>query len=202
MRPFPFARLPKPAAPVAAAFLCAALPAILLAACAADPSNTTRFSVEDFEEMGAKMAKSLQTCPAIQKRVASDAPWLVSVQKVTNLSSDILTPGEQWYAVKRVQASAPIQKMWESHRIQFVLNAEEAALQTGAQPEEFDANYAKDRRVTHVITATYRSATRNQSDVRSDLYVCIFEMKELATGISVWSDEFTIKRQAFGSLRD
>ncbi len=206
MRPFPLACLKKTAAPVAAAFLCAVLPAllpaVLLASCAADQSNTTRFSVDDFEEMGAKMAKSLQACPAIQKRTPGDAPWMVSVQKVTNESSDILTPGEQWYAVKRVQASAPIQKMWESHRIQFILNAEEAALQTGSKPEEFDANYAKDRKVTHVITATYRSATRSQSDARSDLYVCTFEMKDIKTGKSVWSDEFIIKRQAFGSLRD
>lgn len=187
----------KPAAILAAAFLCVFLPA-----CRADQSNTTRFAVEDFEEMGFKMAKSLQACPAIQKRVGTDAPWTVSVQKVTNLSSDILTPGEQWFAVKRVQASQPIQSMWKSHAIHFVLNADEAALQTGRQPEDFDANYAKDRKVTHVITATYRSATRNQGDARTDLYVCIFEMKDLATGESVWSDEFTIKRQAFGSLRD
>lgn len=190
-------RLMKPAALVAAAFLCPLLPS-----CRADQSNTTRFAVEDFEEMGLKMAKSLQACPAIQKRVGTDVPWTVSVQKVTNLSSDILTPGEQWFAVKRVQASAPIQKMWESHAIKFMLNADEAALQTGRQPEEFDANFSKDRKVTHVITATYRSATRSQADARTDLYVCIFEMKDLATGQSVWSDEFTLKRQAFGSLRD
>lgn len=198
MRIIPSLRPMKPAAPVAAAFLCA----VTLASCRADQSNTTRFSVEDFEEMGAKMAKSLQACRAIQERTPTDAPWTVSVQKVTNLSSDILTPGEQWFAVKKVQASAPIQKMWDSHRIRFVLNADEAALQTGRHPEEFDANFSKDRKVTHVITATYRSATRNQADARTDLYVCIFEMKDLKTGQSVWSDEFTIKRQAFGSLRD
>lgn len=197
-------RHPRPTCKKTAAFA-PAIAAVLLSAltaCHPNLANTTRFSVEDFQEIGAKMAASLRACEAIRARTPQDAPWTVSVQKVTNLSSDILTPGEQWYAVKKIQSSQPIRQLWDSHHVELVLNAEEAALQTGQQPQEFDANYAKDRKVTHVITATYRSATRNQNDARSDLYVCIFEMKELATGKSVWSDEFLIKRQAFGSLRD
>ncbi len=48
---------------------------------------------------------------AIRARTPQDAPWTVSVQKVTNLSSDILTPGEQWYAVKKIQSSQPIRQL-------------------------------------------------------------------------------------------
>lgn len=195
---------PSPAGKKTAAFASAIAAVFLsnLTACHPDLANTTRFSVEDFQEIGAKMAASLRGCEAIRARTPQDEPWTVSVGKVTNLSSDILTPGEQWYAVKKVQSSQPIRQLWDSHHVELVLNAEEAALQTGRQPGEFDAEYAKERKVTHVITATYRSATRNQADARSDLYVCTFEMRESATGKTVWSDEFLIKRQAFGSLRD
>lgn len=195
-------RLPPSRTAALAPATAAVLLCLTLTGCHTTERASTRMRVEDFEEMAQKMAASLRACPAIAGRTPGDKPWVVSFQKVTNLSSDILTPGEQWFPMTFIQGSQPIRQLWDSHRIRFVVNAEEAALQTGAQPQEFDANYAAERRVTHVVTATYRSATRSQSDARSDLYVCIFEMRDLATGQSVWSDEFLIKRQAFGSLRD
>lgn len=177
----------------------------LLMACA--PARTTRTTPEDFQEMAAQMAASLSRSPAILDRTADSPPWVISVQKVTNLTTDVMTPSQQWYVIARLRNSLPIQKLWDGKRISFIIPAEQvqrmrADPDIGLDSGNMNADFGSQRQPTHVMTAVFRSATRAQAQVRTDLYYAEFEIMELAGGLPVWTDRFEYKRQAFGHVWD
>ena len=174
------------------------------AGCKSHPKSS-RIAIEDYIEMAGAMAQSLRQSDAIAERSPDSEPWVVSFEKVQNLSSEIMTRGEQWYVVAQVRNAQPINTMWDDKRIAFVIPAQHAIGQRGTlDAERADKGFSSDRGVTHTITATFRSITRAGGDgqARTDLYACEFQMLELNTNVPVWLDTFEFKRSAKGSIRD
>lgn len=167
--------------------------------------QTSRIAVEDYLEMSAAMAQSLRQSDAFAQRSAESEPWVVSFDKVLNLSSEIMTQGEQWGIVAMVRGAQPINSLWDDKRVAFVVPAQYAIDQRGTlNAERADKGFGSERGVTHTITSTFRSMTRVGEDGngRTDVYACEFQMLDLNTNVPVWLDTFEFKRTATGSVRD
>lgn len=172
---------------------------ILLAACAGP--QTTRMTVGDFEAMAAAMAQSLLQSDALARRGPGSDPWTVSIQKVTNLSSDVMPQREQWSIMAQLRGATPIQSLWHQKNVRFVLPAQRVVELRGSAAE-FGEAFGARREPTHVMTATFRSITRAQMKDRTDVYYAQFEIIDLRTGEPVWQDRFEFKRAASGHVWD
>lgn len=155
--------------------------------------RTTRIAVDDYEVMATEMSDSLADSDAIAERGPDSEPWVVSINKVMNLTSDVMSESEQWSIVEQIRGSLPMSDLWKTKKIRFVLPAER---------READPMLSDDAGVTHVMTATFRSSTRAVADGRTELYYCEFELMDLKTGVPVWLDRFEYKRTASGLLWD
>lgn len=175
-----------------------------LASCAAKPTGqSTRLTIDDIEAMTAEMAQSMLSSDALTKRGPGSEPWVVSIDKVLNLSDEVMTKNEQWSIMAQVRGAAPIKALWDEKAVRFVIPPERVMeLRNSEYGPDFTEGFAEDRRVTHTMTATFRSVTRAQAKQRSDLYYCEFDLLEFATGEPVWSDKFEFKRQAKGHVWD
>jgi len=169
----------------------------------ATPRENSRIAIEDYQEMAAEMAASLRQSDAFAERTPESEPWIVSFNRVQNLSSEIMTQGEQWGIIAMVRGAQPINSLWDRGRVAFVIPAQYAIEQRGTiDAERADKGFGSERQVTHTITATFRSVTRATAEGRTDMYGCEFQMIDLRTGEPVWLDTFEFRRQARGSIRD
>lgn len=160
-------------------------------------------TVGDIEAMGAAMAQSLATSDALRGRDADSPRWVVSIDKVLNLSSDVMTEAEQWAIMARLRSTLPVTTMAKQHNLHFVLPPERIEmLRDHPDAPELGEGLATDRRVTHTLAATFRSVTRATDDQRSELYYCQFELFDLREGVPVWIDQFEYKRAARGKIWD
>ena len=173
-----------------------------LTGCAA-PARSSRLQVQDFQDMAAAMAQSLTQSAALAERDANSPAWIVSIDKVRNLSSDVMTEAEQWAVMADLRSSTSIGTLAQRKNVRFVLPPERVQkMRLDPDAYEFDRSFASERQPTHVMAATFRSVTRADADGRTDLYYCEFEILEFATGEPVWADRFEFKRQARGKLWD
>lgn len=173
-----------------------------VAGCAA-PQQTTRMTAGDLDTMSHELAASLAASDALAGRNSDSPLWVVSISKVQNLSSDVMTPAEQWSVMARLRGSLPIQALWDQKNVRFVIPAERLdALRARGDFDEVAGQWGSQRRPTHQMTATFRSITRADAKHRSDLYYCEFNLIDLTTGEPVWSDRFEYKRAASGHVLD
>lgn len=183
----------------------AAIVLVLMMSLGCKTQQTSRIAVEDYLEMSAAMAQSLRQSDAFAERSPASEPWIVSFDKVLNLSSEIMTQGEQWGVVAMVRGAQPINSLWDDKRVAFVIPAQYAIDRRGTlDAERADKGFGTERGVTHAITATFRSVTRigDDGNGRTDVYACEFQMLDLNTNVPVWLDTFEFKRTAQGSVRD
>ncbi len=178
--------------------------ALALLGCASGSvGESTRLTINDFDAMAEAMAQSLLASEALGGRGPESDPWIVSIDKVLNLSDDVMTENEQWSIMAQVRGAVPICALWDLKAVRFVLPAERVVeMRQSADATDFSEGFGNDRRVTHTMTATFRSVTRAQAKTRSDLYYCEFDLLDLATGEPTWSDRFEFKRQAKGHVWD
>lgn len=183
----------------------AGLVLLLLMSLGCKAPQSSRIQIDDYLEMTTAMAQSLRQSDAFAQRSAESEPWIVSFDKVLNLSSEIMTRSEQWYVVATVRGAQPINSLWDDKRVAFVIPAQYAIDRRGTMDaERADKGFGTERVVTHTITATFRSVTRVGEDGkgRTDVYACEFQMLDLNANESVWIDTFEFKRSATGSVRD
>jgi len=167
----------------------------------ATPPRSSRLTVEDFQEVAAAMAQSLRQSEAINDRTLTSDPWMISIDKIQNLTNDIIPISEQWAVMGMLRSSFQMTELWDLHRVAFVIPPEKAQrLRNELQNDPIQLS--NDRQVTHTLIATFRSITRATEDHRSDYYYLEFELLPIEGGQPVWIDRFEIKRQAFGSLLD
>jgi len=178
--------------------------AILSVGCTPKPvGESTRLTLGDFEAMTHAMAQSLMTSDALAARGPDSEPWVVSIDKVLNLSDDVMTENEQWSIMAQVRGAAPIESLWDTKAVRFVLPPQRAVeLRNSPDAIDFQNGFGTERHTTHTMTATFRSLTRAQAKQRSDLYYCQFDLVDLTTGEPVWSGRFEFKRRARGHVWD
>jgi hypothetical protein len=125
---------------------------------------------------------------------------IVAIHKVENLTSDIIPEGDRWWMMQRVRASQPILTLSRDKNLRFVIPAEH--LQAGIDRGNLEDDFAKDRKPTHEMSATFLSATRAAGKHRTDAYLCEYRITDLASGSLVWTEIFEFKRAAFGKGYD
>ena len=163
------------------------------------PPQTTRMTADDLEVISRELASGVAVSQAVIERTPDSPLWIVSIDKVQNLSSDVMTESEQWSVVQRLRGTLPVQALWKQKNIRFVIPPERRqALET---IDEFE-RYGAQRKPTHQMTVTFRSLTRADEANRTELYYCEFELFELTSSQLIWSDKFEYKRAAAGHLWD
>jgi len=174
----------------------------VIAACEPAP-RTTRLTIDEFQQMADAMARSLVRSDAFADRDADSPRWIVSMTKVRNLTSDVMTEAEQWAIMSDLRGSAPLRALWDTKNVRFVLDAKRGAkLAQDADEGRYTDIEPNRTPPTHTLTATFRSATRATREARTDLYFCEFQLQDLRTGETVWNDRFEIKREALGHVWD
>ena len=181
-----------------------ALPVVFfLNNCGGPGNQTTRMTTEDFQEMAAQMSQSLAMDDNFRNRTAQSEPWVISIDKTQNLSSDVITESERRYVVQKMRSSLPIRTMGEQKNVKFVIPAEQ--LQRMRNDPRLDVkddpNFQRTT-PTHQMTATFRTVTRADATNRTDLYYCEFHLYNLKTGEQDWTDKFEYKRAAAGHIWD
>ena len=184
-----------------------AIVAVALCVCSANgcaaPQRTTRMTADDLDAMSHALAASLTASDVLAGRNPDSPRWTISISKVQNLSSDVMTDAEQWSVMARLRGSLPIQALWDQKNVRFVIPADRLeALGASGQLDHVAGRLGSQRRPTHQMTAIFRSITRADAGHRSDLYYCEFNLVDLATGEPVWSDRFEYKRAAAGHVLD
>jgi hypothetical protein len=182
--------------------LCALMlvvPLAVLPGCASSPPQSTRLTTDDLQTVTIEMAERLRGSDFLRDRTADSPRIIVAIQKVENLSMDIITEGERWYLLERVVGSNPIMSLRQSRNIGFVIPAERVQK---TREVTGDSEFARGRAPTHEMTATFRSVTRAAGLDRTDLYACEYRVTELASGKIAWTDVFEFKRAAAGKAYD
>lgn len=180
------------------AILAAAL--LVLAACASTPTNT-RLTGDDFDVTTHRMAESIAASAFFTERNASSPPVYVVINKVENLTSDIIPPAEQWMLMARIQGALPIRQLGKNNRVYFIIPPERESMATSGGYKG-DFNHAPAGITpTHVLKAVYRSSTRTVRDSdgnvkrRQDYYTLQYQLTDITGREVVWTDSFEFKRQ-------
>lgn len=176
--------------------------AVVFAHGCATAQRTTRITVNDLEAISHAMAASLAASDALGDRNRDSPVWIVSIDKVQNLSSDVMTESEQWSVIARLRSSLPIQALWDQKNVRFVIPVDRLESLRHAHGGDWGQGFGTQRRPTHQMAATFRSITRAGAENRTDLYFCEFQILDLVTGEPVWSDKFEYKRAAAGHILD
>ena len=174
-----------------------------MASCATAPKSS-RMTTEDFTEMSEAMAQSLAQSDALGNRTPASEPWVISIDRVQNLTKDIITESERWYVIQRLRSSLPIRAMSQQKNIVFVIPRERLdAIRNNPNIDvSDDPNFGIQRTPTHQMTAKFIGSERAIALTRTDTYYCEFEIMNLATGVPEWTDRFEYKRQAHGHIWD
>lgn len=180
------------------------LAGLLLAAwltgCASAAPRTTRLTTRDLDEMATIVALNLRNSEWMAARNEQSERVIIAMEKVENLTDDIIPRGEQWVIMTKVRGNADMVRVGREKAITFVMSKEavlgaaERGTMEGAEANRLDP--------THEMSATMRNATRSVKDARTDVYLCEFRITSLATRELKWLDTFEVKRQAFGLTFD
>jgi hypothetical protein len=178
-----------------------AAPVVVLFGCAAPP-RLTLLTNEDYnfiaDELAAHLQRDITTGPLAERSPESPA-MVIAIQRVVNLTSDLLPAAVKHYLMERVKDGLP-KALLNGKNMGFVISAElaEAGLQSG----EFEAGSFAERAPTHVMTARFRSVTRIAEKERTESYLCDYQIVDLTGWQLVWSGQVEFKRWAHGRLGD
>jgi hypothetical protein len=173
---------------------------LVLAACASTPTNT-RLTGDDLNETTRLMAESLAGSKFFADRSPTSPPVYVVINKVENLTSDIIPPAEQWMLMARIQGAMPIRQLGKNSRVYFIIPPErESMAASGGYKGDF-SHAPAGITPTHVLKAVYRSSTRTVRDSdgnvkrRQDYYTLQYQLTDITGREVVWTDSFEFKRQ-------
>lgn len=180
------------------------LAGLLLAAwltgCASAAPRTTRLTTRDLNDMATLVALNLRNSEWMTARSEQSEPVIIAMEKVENLTDDIIPRGEQWAIMTKVRANADMVRVGREKAITFVMSKD--AVLGAAERGTMDGAEQSRVNPTHEMSATMRNATRSVKDARTDVYLCEFRITSLTTGELKWLDTFEVKRQAFGLTFD
>lgn len=165
--------------------------------------RSTRLTPEDLIEISDRFAAQLADSDLLVGRTPESDPWLISIQKVTNLTRDVMTDSERWLVMQHLRASMPVLALRQQRNIRFVLSAEGSeSLRRAGLADQWPEPPLDQRQVTHTMTATFRAVVRQDALGAAETYFCEFEIFELGNREPVWVDSVLIRRQASGHIWD
>lgn len=175
----------------------------LLVGCArGGPAPATSFlrSV-DLVDMTDRMGESLSASPAVAARAATDAPWIVSLSRLSNFTNQIIAEGEKWLYLVRLRSQLAQTDLSQERAIAWIIPADKWRLvhqEPGLPPEPYGVRADP----THVLTAEFHALTHTGAAGRSDAYLCAYHLLDLSDGRLVWEDAWEVKRTIHGRTWD
>jgi hypothetical protein len=175
---------------------------LIFAACATTPP-TTRLTIDDYNTTIAVVTQSLAASDFLRDRGPDSEPIVIVVDRVLNLTTDIIPPAEQWMMVARLRGAMPIIELERNKAITFQITPEKHQLLRDAG---FEGDFRTGKPATHVMSAVFRSMRRELRDPReeghivavTDFYQLEYTIVNVASREIVWSDSFEFQRQATG----
>src|SRR6185295_14329622 len=99
--------------------LCAAI----LPSCESAPQSST-LSVDDLQATTSEMAAKLAASDFLRSRTPDSERIVIAINKVENLTSDIIPESDQWWMMARVRDAQGIRTLSEQKNIRVVIPAE------------------------------------------------------------------------------
>jgi len=195
--------IPRPTAfrPGAAVLL-----GLSLGACSSAGSSSA-LTADDFFVTTNEMVASLAASEFLADRDATSPPVVIVINKIENLTSDIIPVPEQWALMWRVQSALPVLGLKKSKNVSFMLPPERMKL-VEQQRREAGEPPLPAAEPTHEMAATFRSMTRRKMEAgqaanqRMEFYGLGYRIENLASREVVWQDLFEFKRLANGTIID
>ena len=185
--------------------LCALLIAGCLLSCGPRKSVSTRLTADDFYVTEQKIRQDLASSSFLANRGPDSEPMVIVVNKVENLTSDIITEAEQWMAVQRVIDSLPVQELRQTKNIRIILpreRYEQLRDDIGHSDQPTD-----NLNPTHLMYAQFESSTRaarskEMTDSRTEYYYLAYRITDIQGREIGWSSSFEFQREASGTVID
>jgi PBP1b-binding outer membrane lipoprotein LpoB len=170
-------------------------------ASAVQAGQNTALNGADLVAMTDDMSMKIIASPAVQEAIAREGALRVVVEPVVNdMVAEILPkgPADAFTARLRFLLSkhAPSQFTWIMNRGAFysLRNQELTGVDLGPSPDALNPEYA--------LTATFTSLTTENTQGRSDYYVCSFELTNLQTRTLLWSDKYEVQKKTVRGFLD
>ena len=165
----------------------------------ASGAKTERVRGDDFTFVANEAAAKLGASSFLSERSAQSPRAAVTTRRAEVIARNLqLTEAERWFLVDRVGASLPAGALRERN-MAFVIPEESARAMAARDPLNA---FPPDRRPTHVLSMTIRSANRSGGESHSALYLFEYKITALPSGEQVWSDIVEYKREAVGRTFD
>ncbi|MBI1373834.1 MAG: hypothetical protein GC159_14010 [Phycisphaera sp.] len=177
-------RFTRRAASLAAAVAIAAS----LGACSEPRINNTRLGSTDLVVMTDRMVQSLMANNAVASRTPRSEPWVVTLDRVSNRTNDIIPDGEKWLFMARLRARLSESPSLRDRNLTFIVPAERRG------QIEHEGHPAETLKPTHALAATFHALTTQSRGGRTDTYLCAFELLDLRDDHLVWEDSYEIKQ--------
>ncbi len=154
--------------------------------------RSTTLTIGDLQEAKRELQGELTEAPFLMER-SSDSPQMtVTVDRLLNLSTDQLTPGDRAYLMNGV-FEGNLREAFRQRNIKFVSSTDRVGDLGALSPDED----------VHAFVGTLRSAgARGGTEGRVDLYRMEYELISLRDREIVWTGSFEFKRYAPGIVFD
>lgn len=166
--------------------------------CVTSGARSTRLTDRDLIDAVQHMQSSLAKSDFFAQRSPNSAPAAIVINRVENLTSDVISRAEQWELVAQLRAALPIQRLAERKNITFLIAPRQHVILRQAG---FLGDLGPTTPATHVMSATFRS-TRRAGLSRADYYYLEYRITDRRTRQVVWTDSFEIKREVVGLVID
>jgi hypothetical protein len=176
----------------------------VMVGCASQPKSTV-ISADDAQFVVTKTAEKLKTSAFLADRKSDSPPITITLEKVENLTSDVISEAEQWKFLMEIQGSLDVVKVANSKNIHFQVTPERLAKLRSQGWTKAGSAYQPP---THVMSAVFHSAARAGQDKeglvtdRVDQYFLEYSIVELKTGAVAWSDSVEFKKEAIGRVNN
>lgn len=175
----------------------------LVAGCATPPPavRTTFLRSVDLVAMTDAMAQSFAAAPAVQERGPGSPPWVISLDRLTNRTNQIIREGEKWLYLVRLRGLLQQSDLSSRRSIEWVVPPDrwrEVARTHGVAGEPALVRTPP----THRLTAEFLALTTTSAAGRTDTTVCSYQLVDLESGRLVWEDTWEVKRSAAGLTWD
>jgi hypothetical protein len=180
------------------AMLCSLL---FLTACGAPKAKTTFLESVDLINMTDHMAQSFAKDDVIGRRAATDPPWVISIERVTNHTNQLIPDREKWLYIGRLRAVLGEADFSKARSIVWVIPPERWPIIARELPDAKEP-YGLRMKPTHLLTAEFAALTNTSGRGRSDAYLCDYQLIDLSTSKIEWEDKWEVKRAVSGKTYD
>jgi hypothetical protein len=174
---------------------------IFFAGCASKPPRSSRLTASDYTYTVNETVNQLVASDFFASRGMESPKAVVSIERVTNLSSDIIPEGEQWMFVHSVWSSPEVKQLARSKNVVTQVSQEGYEKIVSMLPQitrPLDVP-------THVMSAVINTSTRTGlvkagvANARVDQYQIEYTIRESSSGTIAWSSIVEFKREALGN---